>query len=350
MSAPNLFIRADGSSAMGTGHVMRCVALAQGWRAAGGEAQFLCAGLAAGLRVRLGDEGFAVRDLPAPHPDPADLAATLGVLDAARPGDWLALDGYHFTTEYQAACLGRVRLLVVDDLAHLAAYHCSALLNQNPYAPDLAYPPTGDALLLLGPEYALLRDEFLHKARSEARTREAGELRVLATFGGADPAGACGLALRGLARAGLDGLSVKLVAGPANPALAELQAAAAGLGFPVEVLAATPDMASLMAWADLAVCAAGSTCWELAHLGVPSVVLETADNQRLVARSLAESEAFVVLGDSRAVTPEQFAAAVRGLARDAARRTDLAARAMALVDGQGRTRVVEALRGIRGRQ
>ena len=349
MNDPRLFIRADAGPAMGTGHVMRCLALAQAWRKAGGEAGFLAGGLPSAIRSRLADEGFAVHDLPATHPDPADLAATLDILRRqARTGDWMALDGYQFTTDYQAACADRIQLLVVDDLAHLPAYHGHALLNQNPYAPELDYPVRGDVLLLLGQRYAMLRNEFFLVPRRPTSAANSEGVRVLVTFGGADPARACELALRGLRLAALPGLSVRLVAGPVNPGLAELRQIADRAGFPVNILSESLDMAGLMAWADLAVCAAGSTCWELAYLGVPAVVLETADNQHGVARSLAQAGVSMVLGRSAQVSPKELAAAIRSLAGDTARRRAMAKRAVAFIDGQGRTRVVEALRRVGG--
>ncbi|MDY7080712.1 MAG: DegT/DnrJ/EryC1/StrS family aminotransferase [Chloroflexota bacterium] len=134
-----LLIRADANVHIGTGHLMRCLALAQGWQTQGGRATFITACESDGLRQRLSDEGFQVIALEHPYPDPADWEITSQVL-AAHPGAWMVLDGYHFDPAYQRQVkkVGHP-LLVIDDMAHLDHYYADVLLNQNIHAEQLDY-------------------------------------------------------------------------------------------------------------------------------------------------------------------------------------------------------------------
>ncbi|HEX3049551.1 MAG TPA: hypothetical protein VHP83_02770, partial [Aggregatilineaceae bacterium] len=113
-----LTIRADATVQMGSGHIMRCLAVAQAWRARGGDVTFLSACENAGLRQRIEQAGCAFVAIPKPHPDPGDLTTTLDFLAKQPQPQWMVLDGYHFTSDYQAAMRG-TRRLVMDDMAAL---------------------------------------------------------------------------------------------------------------------------------------------------------------------------------------------------------------------------------------
>ncbi len=168
--AGTLVIRADASGSVGTGHVMRCLALAQAWQGHGGRTIWIghCPIEALRRRIRAADAAF--EPLEHPHPHPADVAATRASLSRiARESDtfeivWLVLDGMHFDPAYQDAVRpAEGRMLLIDDLAAWPQYHADLLLNQNLGAERKQYLCDEHASLLLGPRYALLRREFFRR-------------------------------------------------------------------------------------------------------------------------------------------------------------------------------------------
>jgi UDP-2,4-diacetamido-2,4,6-trideoxy-beta-L-altropyranose hydrolase len=330
-----LFIRADADTRMGTGHVMRCLALAHAWP---GEVVFLGRVESEGLRRRIAEMGARFIALDAS----GDVQAVLDVLSGVD-AKHVALDGYHFTPAYQRAIRAAgYRLLVIDDNAHLPHYHTDILLNQNIYAPNLDYTTEPDTVCLLGTRYALLRPEF---ARWQNWTRDISNAahKVLVTMGGGDPDNVTLKVVEALQKLDILNLDVKVVVGAANPHRDALVQAAPDAAFLVNVA----DMSELMAWADVAVSAAGSTSWELIFMGLPSLLVTVADNQRDIAAGLDAAGAALGLGWHADLTAGIIAGALGDLLNDAARRHTMSAAARDIVDGQGAARVVMHLRGER---
>ena len=259
--------------------------------------------------------------------------------------DWLVVDHYGLERRWENEMREHAgRLMVIDDLAD-RAHDCDLLLDQN----DLWNPTRYDALVpahcqkLLGPAYALLRDEF--RTARERWPREVGETtRIFVFFGGTDPTNETPKALRALRRWG-EGktLDIDVVIGGGNPHRAEVEG----------LVNATPNallhvqagnMAELMARADLSVGAGGSTTWERFCLGLPSLVVTTATNQEAIARALAKDDYHLLLGNHTNVDEDVI---VRGLDQlTPAQRRLFARRGGSLVDGRGACRVVEYLREV----
>ncbi|MBN2124745.1 MAG: UDP-2,4-diacetamido-2,4,6-trideoxy-beta-L-altropyranose hydrolase, partial [Deltaproteobacteria bacterium] len=286
-----LFIRADAESRIGTGHLMRCLALAQAWRRRRrGRVVFLSHCDSPSLKERIIGEGFFLQPVDHPHPHPSDLEGTLEAVsrrdgNGASPG-WLVLDGYHFDPIYQRAVReSGSRVLVIDDEAKLPRYHADLLLNQNMDAEESAYSCEGDPRFLLGSTYILLREEFL-RWRDWRREIPAVAHRVLVTLGGADRNNVTLKVLDALRLVGASGMEIKVLVGPSNPHLRTLEDAASPFPVGVGVHTEVKAMPDLMAWADMAVCAGGTTCWEMAFMGLPNLVIVTADNQAGVAEAL----------------------------------------------------------------
>lgn len=346
-----LLIRADGGSRIGAGHLMRCLALAQCWQAKGGKVTFLSHCDNDALRQRIVSAGINFIDLEKPYPDPLDLQIVEATLEKFKQGNdgkplWLVLDGYHLDSTYQDAVRSSDnRLLVIDDTAHLTRYHTDILLNQNINAERLNYRCNPDALLLLGSRYALLRSEFL--AWQGQRQRQTPEVarKILITLGGSDPDNITLKIIQALQQVDLPDLEVKVVIGPANPHLLRLQQAIEHSTGNLQLVTAAGNMPDLMAWADLAISSAGSTCWELAFMGVPSLLLILADNQRSVAFGMADAGAAILLGQGEEATPEKVAVLLVNLIRDRRRRARLAERAQALIDGNGAERIFLSITG-----
>lgn len=339
---PPLLLRADADSSQGTGHVMRCLALAQEWQAHGGRAIFISRCHSAALRARVEASGAAWVALKENDSVEADLQITLARL-SERQGTLLVLDGYHFDARQQQAMkIPRHPLLVIDDNAHLPTYHADILLNQNLGAGQLDYHCAPDTVLLLGPSYALLRPEFQSWRRRLRCNRTVGR-RVLVTMGGSDPNNFTLRVIDALARLDTPGIEARVVLGSANRHVAIVERAVAACPAHIELLHGVNDMAALMGWADFAVSAAGSTCWELVCLGLPAVVVSLAENQRRIADELDAAGVAQNLGWHESVTAARLAAALENLVYASFRRFSMSEKSRWLVDGRGTERVVQAL-------
>jgi UDP-2,4-diacetamido-2,4,6-trideoxy-beta-L-altropyranose hydrolase len=340
-----LILRADASTEIGTGHVMRCLALADAWQAAGGKVLFL-SHCPPRIADRVRRQGFELVALERPETAADDLARRLQNLSLVEKPAWVALDGYGFPAACQevVARLG-MRLLVVDDLAHLAHYHADVLLNPNLSAPAIEYSYDEGAALLLGPGYVLLRPEFRPWIGRTRQLRPVAR-NLLIVLGGSDPANVSGVALQAIASLADADLHTRVVVGPANPHLESLRRHAERLPGHVELVVDPADMPDLMAWADVAVSAAGTTCWELALMQLPTLAVVVADNQFHTAAALTEAGVIEHLGRAQDLTPPGLADAIRRLRADFDRRLRLACRGRELIDGRGAERVVAVMRGL----
>ncbi len=337
-----VLIRADASVRMGTGHVMRCISLAQGWRHAGGAAVFALAESTAALEQRLRTEGFDFERLNVPAGGGEDVAQSIAL--ARRHGAaWVIADGYHFGADYQRGIKNAgLHLLFIDDNGHASHYSADIILNQNLHARTELYthrePHTR---LLLGTRYVLLRQQFL-RYRGWQRETPAVARKVLVTLGGTDPDNVTGKAIERLR--GLD-VEAKIVVGGSNPHRAELESKIQNPKSKISLVVDAPDMPELMVWADVAITAGGTTCLEMCFLGLPACVLIIADNQAVSTQRLQETGAVFSLGRATDCSPDLMADALAGLMTDAHRRRGLSERGRALVDGCGAERVVMAVRG-----
>ena len=336
-----LFIRADASPRIGMGHVMRCLALAQAWQEVGGQATFLMTTETPMLAARLTAEGMDVARLLAAQPGSTQDAQQTACLAQQNEADWVVVDGYHFDADYQQAIKkANLPLLFVDDYGHASHYYADLVLNQNIHADESLYASREQyTRLLLGTRYTLLRREFWpwrswrHEVPPVAR-------QVLVTLGGADPDNVTLKVIQALSQVHVGGLEAVVVVGSSNPHREALRSAVGYSGCAIHMEHNVVEMPALMAWADLAISAGGSTCWELALMGVPSLLLVLADNQQLVAEGLDAAGAAVNLGRPALLAPADIARALTELALAPEKRATIARRGQELTDGAGAARVV----------
>ncbi len=345
---PTLIIRADASAAMGTGHVMRCLALAQAWQDRGGKVTFVMAETTPAIEARLEAEGMTRSRLGATGGSETDAELT-AQLARDEQANWVVADGYQFGAAYQQAILeAGLRLLFLDDCGHAEHYFAEVVLNQNIYADESLYADRErHTRLLLGTKYALLRREF-RLWQNTRRVIPSVARRLLVTMGGADPDNVTLKVVGALEGIDVEGVEVAVVVGGGNRNAEVLERAAIDLhsGRPdlcVRIERNVTDMAGLMAWADFAVSAAGSTCGELAFMGMPSLVLVLADNQESVAAGLDAAGAAINLGRASGVTAAAIASELTGLAGAPGRRLAMSQRGQALVDGDGIRRVLQEM-------
>ena len=299
-SSRTLVIRADADSQIGTGHVMRCVALGQAWQGAGGKVVFVTRCDTTAIIKLLHDENFEVHELDSEF----DFQSKL--LNFKEVAPWVVLDGYQYDLFVQQA-IRRMgfKLLCVDDYNHLPAYETDILLNQNISANNLNYNCNNDCRKLLGTRFAMLRREFRESAVRKHVPKTISN--ILVSMGGSDPCNASLQVIEALAKLDNYDLHVKVVVGSANPHRASLEQAVQYSTAHVQLIEPVRSMPELMSWADFAVSAAGSTCWELAALGVPFTTVVLADNQEELALQLDKQASVFCAGRAGEGMPERLA-------------------------------------------
>jgi len=340
-----LLIRADASIEIGTGHVMRCLALAQAAQEKGFSVLFVShASLPSALQARLGEEGMKVILLPVPIGSGADASDTLKTATDWQ-ANWLILDGYKFDADYQQYFGNQtLSVLLLDDYGHADFYSVDFILNQNISAQtDWYQRRSPQTQLLLGTNYSLLRREF-RQWKYQPDQQSPSVPTVLVTLGGADPDNLTGTVLQALQKVETP-LRVHVVLGGSNPHYDKISKLVAGSLHEICLLRDVKSMPTLMAEADISISAGGSTCWELAFMGVPGIVLVLADNQRAIAEGLHEYGAFINLGWHEVINEEAIAQALTHLIIHPEKRKAMSHRGKQLVDGLGAFRVLQAIAG-----
>lgn len=338
-----LLIRADANTQIGTGHVMRCLALAQAWQDAGGQAKFVQASAAPALETRLIAEGIDIARLSASPGSATDSAQTVAL--AQKMGaTWVVVDGYQFDAAYQQAMKrAGLPLLVVDDYGHASHYYADLVLNQNIHADESLYsnrePHTR---LLMGARYVLLRREFW-PWRGWRREIPAVAHRVLVTLGGGDPDNQTLKVFQALQQVDADDLEAIVVVGASNPHFEELRSEIRNSPLAIRLVHNVANMVELMAWADVAVSAGGSTCWEMAFMGLPTILLVLAENQRGIAEGLSQAGVALNLGSFEQVISAHIVRALSNLIESRHRRQQMSHDGQEMVDGIGSKRVLSAL-------
>ncbi len=334
---PTALFRADASAAIGGGHVMRCLVLADALSALGWRCSFAVATDSGESVAALARSGHEVVELDAP---------SLADWAPPAPAEWLIVDGYHLDAGVEERARAWARgVMAIDDLAD-RRHGCDLLLDQTPGRQASAYARlTPESCgFLLGPDYALLRPAFraLRDAALERHLAPAAPQRLLVACGNSDAPNLTAMVIAAIEEAGLE-VEVDVVLGGKAPHLTEIRDLAARLRRPAKLHVDTADMAGLMAEADIAIGAAGTTVWERCCLGLPGLVAVIADNQAENARVLAERGAAVSLGRVEDLSAARIGRELAALAGDHPRRRAMAAAAAALCDGLGATRVAMRL-------
>lgn len=340
MRGSTLAIRADANIRIGTGHVMRCLALAQAWQDAGGNVVFLCSDLPPRVGDRLQRENVSTRVLAAVPGSLADAHETAAIA-AELNVEWLLVDGFHFDETFFALLhAGGISIMLMDDHASRRRYPAEIVLNPNIFASPEMYRDISSEAVLAGPEYALLRREF------RARTSPAGvsteRNRLLVTMGGSDPDGVTLRILAALNRI-TEPLEISILSGGLNPHLASLRGAVLHSAHPARLLTDVADMPGLLSSVDMAISAPGGTCFELAIMGVPILLVTIAKNHERTAQEFAARGMAASIGWCDRLTVSELAANIEKFVSDAPLRQNLAAKALNLIDGCGAERVVRAM-------
>ncbi|MBK1796007.1 UDP-2,4-diacetamido-2,4,6-trideoxy-beta-L-altropyranose hydrolase [Devosia sp. WQ 349] len=357
--------RTDASIQIGTGHVMRCLTLADALVASGAECVFISREHEGNLNEIIRGRGHQVLSLPKAEPNYESFLTDgpahqhwVGVsseLDAEQTVqaigesvvDWLVVDHYALDARWEAALRGACRqLMVVDDLAD-RSHICDMLLDQSLGRRQDDYldlTPPG-CMLLVGPTYALLRPEFSALREESLARRGDGKLEhLLITMGGVDKDNVTAQVLEALGECYNwlpENLRITVIMGPHAPWCEMVRQLAMTMPRPTQVVVGVSDMARRMADADLAIGAAGSTSWERCCLGLPTVTLVQADNQKSAANSLKEQGAiWLVEGDD---IISNLRDTLGSISQNLARMREVARMSSQIIDGLGCSRTIDKM-------
>lgn len=318
----NIVFRADASNVIGSGHVMRCLTLADALRSEGAAGiEFVCRDFPGHLANVIKQRGYPARLLPAPDGSADSWLGVSQQRDAAETSqsfavtpDWLIVDHYAIDSQWESVLRPHCRrLMVIDDLAD-RPHDCDLLLDHN-WLPDMAQ--RYQALVphavrcLLGPEYLLL-PEPIWQAAVTAVPRDGQVRRLLLFMGGADPLNLTAAVLEALRGFACHDWLIDVVVGQSNPQrqrIADMCASAKRCRFHCQ----TPSMLQLIREADMAVGAGGISAWERCMLGLPTLAVCAADNQRAGLQMLAAHDCIELLGEAESASVERIAARLQWL-------------------------------------
>ncbi len=344
MKKKAVIIRADASVKTGTGHVMRCLALAQELRNSGMEVHFAVSECPDALVKKIKAESISVIKIKSKAGTLKDVAETAKFTEKKK-ATWLVVDGYIFSDKYQEAIKkAGLRLLFVDDYGHCSSYSADIILNQNLYAGTHFYPDAAPfTRILLGTQYALLRKEFSPYIHWKRQIPEKAT-KLLVTLGGSDPDNTTLKIIKAVKASHLD-LHVRVVAGGANPHLKSIEKEISKSPS-LQILKNVSNMPELMAWADIVITAGGSTCWETCFMGLPNIIIYCADNQKPIALSLETSGAAINLGHNCDLEEKKLISELKSLVKDADLRNRMSEKGRLLVDGRGAQRITYSMGGL----
>lgn len=361
MAVVNFVFRVDASVNIGTGHVMRCLALASQLREKGVISHFICRAHQGHMAEKIKNEVHEVKLLPVDQgiltgvEGQSDYAAWLGAEwlkdaeDTAKiAGElspaWVVVDHYAIDARWESkvkAALGS-RIMAIDGLAD-RKHDCDLLLDQS-CSPDGVLRWEGlvpdSCEIFAGPQYVLLRPEFL-LARRNLRERDGKIRRIFIAFGGMDTPNATLATMEAIAEINRPDIAVDVVVGAANPHCAQLQAKCQELGN-ASIHVQASNMAELMMKADLAISAGGTTLLEQCYLGLPSIVVSIADNQVASSRALQNLGAIFYIGNFEAATKRLIGQALLQLINDEAKVKSMQLMAEKLME-EPQIKVVDAL-------
>lgn len=318
-------IRVDSSTIVGSGHLMRCLTMAQQLKKKdGADIIFICRDLEGNLSNLINEKGFELVFLPRVESEnildgyaqwltvtqEKDAEETLNVLKGLEHVDRVVVDSYAIDEAWEKVIRPYSdEIFVIDDLAN-RKHDCDVLLDQNFYLNkehryDGLVPAS--CKLLLGPEHALLREEFA-VAKENMLPRKGQLHKILVFYGGMDMTNETSKAINALKKLisdnKLSDVFVTVVVGESNSRKNLVADLCKEAGF--KYLCQVDNMAALMADADLMLGAGGTTTWERCYLGLPAVVTAVADNQIQICEDCAKAGLIYYLGRCDEVTEDNI--------------------------------------------
>ena len=326
-------VRADGGPSIGMGHIQRCLALCSKLKKNGAEILFISKKDKT-IEKKIKQEGFKVIVSKDNIDLKQDLKDTINAIKTHRV-NVVITDSYAIDEYYLAEIKRVVPLLVsIDDLANIS-FPSDIVINQNIYAKDLNYHSlNGKAEFLLGPKYALLREEFSNPGKRKANERVKN---ILITLGGADCFNLTPKILKILDRISQD-FKITVVIGPFFKNIAEIEKTTKEINKEVELVCDSYEMSKIMLASDLAIAGGGTTLYELAATGTPALAFCLADNQEKNIKGMSEIGTLINMRRGNKWQEEKFYREINELIDNYILKVKMSRLGQELVDGKGAIR------------
>lgn len=361
----NIIFRVDSSYEIGTGHVMRCLTLANELKNSGAKVSFICRDLPGNLANYISNKGYHVFLLPfhtreqpvmtskSDRPYAAwlqvdwktDAMETAQILMELAPVGCLIIDHYAIDLNWEEFLEDNVKkIVVIDDLAD-RPHQCSILIDQNSSCEEDRYNELvpKSCVKLLGTSYALLRPEF-RSAKKQLARRDGRINRILVFFGGTDPTNETLKTLKALSNHHFSSLHIDVVVGETNKnkdIIQQLCQEKPNMFFHYQI----NYMAELMRKADFSIGAGGSSTWERCYLGLPTLAIVTAENQMEITKLLHDKGATSCLGVSAKISPKMIEHSINTMLSNPSKVKEMSKKALNLMGEDKFNDVIELIMG-----
>ena len=327
-------IRADAGVVQGTGHVMRCLSLAEKALERGHEVHLLTnESKIAWLETAIASSGVQVSRVSAD-------SFALEDLEPLRP-DWVVVDSYQIPADSISAVNSSIPILAIID-GDSRGIHATEYLDTNLFAEKLTWPKSVSSRLLAGSSYSLIRNQVMRQLRSEPWSISSRPPKLLVFLGGSDPYDYSPLVAKAISELTIDFKATFI----APERLHETVKLALGEKLNnVQLIGPTPSLADFYSDADVVISAAGTSSWDVCTLGIPSLLLAVVDNQQFSLSQIAENELTLTnnLTDGKPGKVHELAEQIAALIQDQALREKLSKTSLKYFDGLGRDRVIDRL-------
>lgn len=337
----NIAFRVDASSNIGIGHLMRCLALSEELI----QRDYVCYFL---TKIK-NDELIDLMKNNSINYQKVNPTATLNEdldflinFSKGKDIDWVITDHYDLTTQYiQRIKQNNLKVLSIDDTA-LIHYYSDIVLNQNIGSDKLRFSAERHTKFLLGPKYAMIRNELLKK---EQRTERDTVKKLLIMLGGADKDNFTLKIIESL-KSFSKNLEFSVVVGPLNPFYNNIKKYIEEESLNIKLIRSPENIANLYLDSDIAISAGGTTCYELAYFGIPNIIITIADNQVNIARGLDKQKVSIYLGKKEEVKAEQLKNKFNELVNNHSLQKNMGQNGKKMVDGNGKIRIVDFMEKI----
>ena len=327
--------RADGTSQIGTGHIMRSIALSEELKNRGHSCFFLSKIDSEELINRVKQtSSFQKMETEATTKEDLDI---LLKFSKENNVDWIITDHYGINSDYVKILKeNKFKVLSVDDTAQIH-YYSDIVLNQNIGAEQLAFSAEKYTKFLLGPKYTMIRDELL---RRDEKIENNKVKKILVTLGGTDNDNFT-LKILKLLESVDKNAEILVVLGPFNLFYDAIRGYIKETGLKIKLIKSPENMAEVYLESDIAISAGGSSCYELAYFGIPNIIITIADNQLYIANELDKQKVSIYLGKKSEIKAEQLEDKIKELINNHSLRKNMSRNGKKLVDGKGKKGIVD---------
>jgi UDP-2,4-diacetamido-2,4,6-trideoxy-beta-L-altropyranose hydrolase len=331
----NVIFRVDASKDIGIGHLMRCLALSEELIRRKHNCFFLSKVDNNELINRIEKNNIIYHKIPSNFSLQADLEMLLKISNE-NDIDWVITDHYGITSQYIKEIKNKnLRVLSIDDSAQIH-YYSDIIVNQNIGAEKLVYSSEKYSKFLLGTKYIILRDELLQRNKRPMKNKVE---KILVMFGGADPDNVTLKILKMLETLN-ENIQFLIVAGPANQFNNYILNYLKNCKMDIKYLRNQKKMSEVYLQSDVAISAGGTSCYELAYFGIPSIIISIADNQIKVAQELENRNISLYLGRKNEIKSKKLLNNIKLLINNNLIRQNMSDNAKKLIDGKGKYNII----------